>query len=69
MHYSKNDKLEIGNDIIDAIKQPEVRSQKSEDRNKKSEEVSASVFDLFKTTNKSNELSERAKESIVLKFE
>ena len=32
-------------------------------------EVSSSVFDLFKTTTKSNELSERAKETIVLKFE
>ena len=43
--------------------------KKSEDRNKKSEEVSSSVFDLFKTTTKSNELTERAKETIVLKFE
>ena len=45
-------------------------SQKTEIRSqRKSAEVSGSVFDLFKTTTKSNELTERAKETIVLKFE
>ena len=47
----------------------EISPKDSSRRSKNIEGEAINVFDLFKTTTKSNELSERAKESIVLKFE
>lgn len=45
------------------------RKTRVEAGSQRSDEKAVNVFDLFKSTNKSNELSDRAKESIVLKFE
>lgn len=69
---SENEKSEVRSEKIEGkiTEKSEVRSQ-SEGLllEKLDDDASRSVFDLFKTTTKSNELSERAKETIVLKFE
>ncbi len=55
---------------IRGTKIEEKREGRSAIGSRQSKETQAvNVFDLFKSTSKSNELSDRAKESIVLKFE
>ena len=71
---SKKDKLEMINDKLEIEeeekREKDVIGQKAMVNKKAMEERDVvNVFDLFKTTTKSNELSDRAKESIVLKFE
>lgn len=59
VHVSRGEKQDVN--VIDH--QPAAGNRQPD------ETVSGNVFDLFKTTSKSNELSERAKETIVLKFD
>lgn len=69
LRYAQSDKKLEGKDEILGTKIEDNRNERSEVRRQKSDEKAVNVFDLFKSTTKSNELSDRAKESIVLKFE
>ncbi|PKL83311.1 MAG: hypothetical protein CVV24_05660 [Ignavibacteriae bacterium HGW-Ignavibacteriae-3] len=52
-----------------AVEQPVKQVQVSQTNTTESTENVSKVFDLFKTTNKSDELSVRERDSIILKFE